>query len=587
LDNEGTDRLIFSAFNELLAVTPDPVFFKDMDFRYRMVSDSFVDIIGCSSRSEIIGKSIHEVFPDETIASRFISRDKLVIEGVHHAESYYELIPRKTGGQAYIKVRKSLLLDDDGTPIGIFGFGRDMTEEYESKLIYNSEIQSLFAMGPDCMASMILDLTTWRIISSAMRTDVQRHCYNFSEIDDFKAAAIRTAINAPDVDKWLRSFDGDTMLRLYNDGKRSFNMQYCVVGLGDAPKWVKLKCRLLRDPLSNHLTMVCQLIDIDDIISANGKLKKAAERDSMTGLLNHDTTLKQIGAFIKTDGSAGTHVLLMVDIDNFKQVNDNYGHQTGDDVLIHIADVLKKAFRADDIVGRIGGDEFMVLMKNCGSITTASRKVPELIENLQYSFTSGGNTVYITGSVGVSIYEANGKTVDQLYYEADSALYKVKASGKNGFAYSDSIEASIARAANDLKAGDKISAVHLKTLLENMDGSVVLCNVTDSAINFTYVSPSMFNIMNQKVEQIGIRGEHLLDNVHPDDRPLFREDLFNCMKHGCSINEFIRIVHPDADQCQWWHVRGSRIPTDDGPTSLLLVITDVTSIMTLERQKML
>jgi hypothetical protein len=59
------------------------------------------------------------------------------------------------------------------------------------------------------------------------------------------------------------------------------------------------------------------------------------------------------------------------------------------------------------------------------------------------------------------------------------------------------------------------------------------------------------------------------------------------MKHGCSINEFIRIVHPDADQCQWWHVRGSRIPTDDGPTSLLLVITDVTSIMTLERQKML
>ena len=587
MDDGGNDRLINSAFNGLLAVTPDPIFIKDVNLWYRMVSDSFVDIIGCSSRSDIIGKSVSEVFPDKTTSSRFISRDKLVLKGINHSESYYELVPRQSGGQAYIKVNKSLLLDDKNKPIGIVGFGRDMTREYESKLIYNSEIQSLFAMGPDCMVSMILDLTTWRIIMSAMRTDVHRHCYDYSEIDDFRSAALRTAYNAPDVDKWLHAFDSHTMLRLYNDGKRSFSMQYCIAGISDVPKWVKLKCRLLMDPLSGHLTMVCQLLDIDDIIKANGKLKKAAERDSMTGLLNHDNTLKHINNFLKSDGASGTHILLMVDIDNFKLVNDHYGHQTGDDVLVHIADVLKKTFRADDIVGRIGGDEFMVLMKNCGSIATARRKLPELIEDLQYSFTRGVNTVYITGSVGVSIYKGDGKTMDQLYYEADSALYKVKASGKNGFAYSDSIEASIAAgSAGILKSGDKISAIHLKTLLENMDGSVVLCIVTESDIHFTYVSPSMFNTMHQKVEQIGRCGEHLLDNIHPDDLTLFKYDLFACMKNGSNINEFIRILQTGEDMCQWWHVRGSRIPGDDGPVSLLLVVTDVTTIMTLERQKM-
>lgn len=324
-------------------------------------------------------------------------------------------------------------------PLGILCIGQDMTREYESKLLYNSEIQSLFAMSPDCMLSMILDLTTWRIVNSALRMDLQRHCYNLAGIDEFKDAALRTSAGSPDMSRWLYSLDNKTMLHMYNDGKRSFSLQYRISGLSEHPKWVKLKSRLLIDPMSGHLTMVCQLIDIDAAVNANGKLKRAAECDSMTGLYNHDSTLRHISEYLASEGFEGVHALLMVDIDNFKSINDQYGHQTGDYVLIHIADVIRKTFRGDDIIGRIGGDEFMILMKNCGTLDTANRKACELIANMQCSFTKGRHIISTTGSVGVSLYERNGRSIDQLYYEADSALYKVKASGKNGSAFAEAM----------------------------------------------------------------------------------------------------------------------------------------------------
>jgi len=172
-------------------------------------------------------------------------------------------------------------------------------------------------------------------------------------------------------------------------------------------------------------------------MSINGNLLKAAEQDSMTGLLNHDYTFKYITNYLNTDGIDNTSVLLMIDVDNFKSVNDNYGHQTGDEVLIRVAQTIKNAFRSDDIKGRVGGDEFMVLMKNCGSKVAIDQKVPELIKSLNFSYSNGISTATISCSIGVSIYEGDSKSFDQLYYEADAALYRAKAAGKNSFAFEE------------------------------------------------------------------------------------------------------------------------------------------------------
>ncbi len=114
------------------------------------------------------------------------------------------------------------------------------------------------------------------------------------------------------------------------------------------------------------------------------RLKLKAERDTLTGLYNKGTTEKLINDFLNSEeASLGMHAFLIVDIDNFKSVNDNLGHVFGDKVLFEVSKNLKPIFRKDDIVGRIGGDEFIVFLKifSLLRISKESRKICDIFRN--------------------------------------------------------------------------------------------------------------------------------------------------------------------------------------------------------------
>jgi len=131
------------------------------------------------------------------------------------------------------------------------------------------------------------------------------------------------------------------------------------------------------------------------------------------------------------------NILFMIDVDNFKQLNDTLGHQTGDEFLVLFAAAIKNCFRDDDIVGRVGGDEFFAFLKNASDIDVVNKKAQELLETIQ-ELCAKYNEAKVSGSIGVSMYPNNGKTVDELYAKADSALYKAKREGKNKYIlYSD------------------------------------------------------------------------------------------------------------------------------------------------------
>lgn len=578
--NEG---YIKQAYTEMLKSTSELIFFKDMDLKYQIVSDSFVDLIGFDSYCDVLNKDSYELFQDETVADRFTARDRLVLEGVNHQETYFEFIPRKNGRQAYIYAKKTLLYNEDGEPIGIFCIGEEKTKEYDAKVSFNIELQSLFGMSSDGLMAFIFDLTSWRILDSNYRSDVQRFCYNLKTIDDYKKMAINTLVEHPSVNKVFVGFEQDNLRRLYDEGKREFNMEYMVQFPQDKTKWVRFTARTLVDPLSDHLIMVIKVFDIDSQKTINGELLKAAEQDLMTGLLNHDYTMKYISQYLIDEGKTNTSVLLMIDVDNFKGVNDNYGHQIGDGVLVNIAKIIKHTFRSNDIIGRVGGDEFMVLMKNCGSIAAAQHKVPELSEALEFTYSSGKSNVDITCSIGISIFEADGKTFDQLYYEADAALYRAKASGKNKFAYADSINTEAEEPGEiSLEINSNASAIHLKTLLENMDGSMVLCSVANDKVKITYVSPSIFRVMKRTPEEIGINGNRILDIIYEEDKPKLKASVLEGAASNTTINEFFRVHTTDDSGVAWWHARGSAIKDDESPSEeqqLLFVITDVTNLM--------
>lgn len=129
------------------------------------------------------------------------------------------------------------------------------------------------------------------------------------------------------------------------------------------------------------------------------------------------------------------HTLIIVDLDNFKAINDNLGHQFGDVVLREVGDTLKSIFRSSDLVGRIGGDEFMIFMKNTCDAKTIVTKVSQILEQLDKTYQGAHHSYHISASIGVAAYPLNGDNFQELYDNADIAMFDAKNRGKNDFVF--------------------------------------------------------------------------------------------------------------------------------------------------------
>lgn len=154
-------------------------------------------------------------------------------------------------------------------------------------------------------------------------------------------------------------------------------------------------------------------------------------RDSMTGLYNHSSTKEFLEAAIIQAKRNGTEVCFaMIDVDKFKSVNDTYGHQMGDQVLITLARLLQQRLRKSDVVGRYGGEEFAVVLSDC-SLDTSVQLIDQLRENFSsLCFPAGDSSFSSSFSVGVASLNLFGD-VDSMCKAADKALYKAKNSGRN------------------------------------------------------------------------------------------------------------------------------------------------------------
>lgn len=114
-------------------------------------------------------------------------------------------------------------------------------------------------------------------------------------------------------------------------------------------------------------------------------------------------------------------------------MNDTYGHEVGDDLLIAFSKRLLKCVRERDMVARIGGDEFVILLRNIDDLEQVDQVAERILTTLANPYTIQGHTIHVTSSMGVSTYPANGTTVKQLFRKADQALYAAKHAGRNGY----------------------------------------------------------------------------------------------------------------------------------------------------------
>lgn len=164
-------------------------------------------------------------------------------------------------------------------------------------------------------------------------------------------------------------------------------------------------------------------------------LAAAAETDPLTGSYN------RAGLQARADNLllSGQHTLLLIDLNRFKPINDQYGHEAGDKVLIEVAHRLAEQVRDGDVVARLGGDEFVVLLNGLYERNSLSNIAVRLIDRIGMPISVDGRALEVGSSVGLALYPEHGQSLAQLLRAADKAMYEVKASHHAGFAFADEL----------------------------------------------------------------------------------------------------------------------------------------------------
>ena len=172
-------------------------------------------------------------------------------------------------------------------------------------------------------------------------------------------------------------------------------------------------------------------------VSIYKQASQRAEHDALTGLLNRATFEARASDLLnESQEYGGLLALLLVDLDRFKFVNDTFGHEVGDELLKHVARVLKGNVRQNDLVARIGGDEFVLALRGLDKPQAAASIAAKLIRQLSSPVSIQGKMVSVGASIGISMAPADGGDLKALMKSADSAMYQIKASGKNWYAFS-------------------------------------------------------------------------------------------------------------------------------------------------------
>jgi len=428
------EEVIFSAFQTMLNNTGDMIFLKDAELRYVTASLPFVNMVGKESVAEIQNKTDCEIFADRSLAERYVADDHKLIESGKDLIDYIEPITDKDGQHRYGTTSKYLLKNENGEFIGILGFTRDITRDYIARQHYQQELRYLFGLPTDTFAVSYIDVDSWRIISQRRQQIEGCSFQSCFTVEALCEAALESIVDYTcEAAEFFRHFTPTVLKDIYASGRRRLSFKYQRKMTNKEIRWVKVDIQFITDIDSGHLCAMLLGKDIDAQMREEQRLIFAAKMDKMTMLLNRETTMEQIKQILSIDCD-NTHALYMIDVDNFKALNDTQGHQMGDEFLVALAAEIRKRFRDSDIVGRIGGDEFFALMRNVPGETAAAAKAQELLEAIQ-TVCAEYSSVHLSASIGISLYPNNAKCMEELYAKADDALYQAKRKGKNQFVF--------------------------------------------------------------------------------------------------------------------------------------------------------
>jgi len=253
-----------------------------------------------------------------------------------------------------------------------------------------------------------------------------------SALERFPQSALEARlIHEDDIASFLELID-----KLYDGGDTSAGGEYRLRDRNGAYIWCSVAATVVFDRDNVAVKIVGRIEDIDQRKRSLVELEEKTLHDPFTGLYNKISASDLIVQSLSHTAPGAIGALFIIDADNFKNVNDTLGHPVGDQVLKDVSGELSGIFRASDIIGRLGGDEFIVYMHNVVNVDLCRAKAEAVCAAFRKTYDGGDSpSVSISASVGVALYPVDASDYRSLYQQADKALYQAKHQGKDQFVF--------------------------------------------------------------------------------------------------------------------------------------------------------
>ena len=442
--------------------TGDPIFVKDEAFKFILVNDAFCSFFELP-RHQIIGSTLAESFPPDEMEG-FFKIDRQVLDKGQEILCEETLSP--TGRKPkFVKTRKNRFTDSKGNYF-LVGVIHDITE---SKLIEEKLKRSASVFSHAHEGILITDASA--TITEVNDAFVRITGYQPEEVLGENAKILRSQRHPPEfyTEMWQKLqaqgyWDGEVWNRRKNG--EIYPEKRTISAVNNA------------EGVAQHYVTLCT--DITALKEHQAQLEHIAHYDQLTNLPNRVLLADRLShAMLQCNRHQQSLAVVFLDLDGFKHINDTYGHDVGDDLLVAIANRMKAAMREGDSLARIGGDEFVAVLADLNDASDCEPVLERLLLAASLPITIGSVVLNLSASIGVTFYPQDNVEADQLMRHADQAMYVAKESGKNRYhlfdtAHDDAIKVQLESLKTIRKALDKdYFVLHYQPKVNMNTGEVV------------------------------------------------------------------------------------------------------------------
>lgn len=342
------------------------------------------------------------------------------------------LFRTKSGAYEWFKVKTRHLSDkkEDVHTVAVLMDPADQERAIELEYMKKSDFYR--ALLSETVAHAEVDVESGYIMeaeglwASCMKESREKNV-NFDRIVELQLN--RHVIFPEDMELYKKHMNLQYMKEMYKMGIPTMELCFrrC---MGGKLCWMKLVIHVFQDRYTENMYALLYLKNIDAEKRRELATEKAAQSDPLTRVYNRTVFEKEVSDYMASEEGEARGALIILDLDDFKQVNDQYGHLRGDEALKTLAEVLRHTFRSHDLIGRLGGDEFLVFVKGIEKKEILDRRMEQLFSRLN---TSCGSI--LACSAGICFVTGEGFCYDEALKRADTALYESKKRGKNRYSY--------------------------------------------------------------------------------------------------------------------------------------------------------